>query len=98
MMEFLGMLAAQNTFKHSSRQQSEDEFYKAYMREAFPAITWTLSLLRAPKLWIFWKTPHNKQIIAHRMLQDNTVSQQASDAEIGKSELSQPNRPESITP
>lgn len=97
MMEFLGMLAAQNTFKHSSRQQSEDEFYEAYMRDTFPAITWIRSLLRASKRLRFSKTPRNKDI-SHTMLRDNRLSQQASDTESGKSETSQPNRPESFTP
>lgn len=98
MMDFLGLLAAQKTLNRSSRPYSEDEFYKAYAEDAFPALTWITSVFRKLTLWELCEPPHKERISSHNTIKDDRLSEQASDVQDHKSEMSQPNRPESITP
>lgn len=102
MLEFLGMLAAQKTFKNAFRQQSEDEFYKAHARDAFPALTWVMSLLHKLTVWRLYKPPHKTPILSPDSVTCERLSERAPDVppdlQGNTSERSQPKRPESITP
>jgi hypothetical protein len=46
MMDFIGMLAAQDTFKRHGPRQTEDAFYQFYASASFPRLRRAWSLLK----------------------------------------------------